>query len=63
MLLALARALAAADAPPPTVPHGRLVVEQRVYDAGKVERGVTIRHDFRVKNAGAAQLSVDAKPG
>jgi hypothetical protein len=63
VLLALARAARADEAGPPVPPHGELAVPERTYDAGKVERGVTIRHAFVVKNVGTGQLSVDAKPG
>ena len=34
-----------------------------VYDAGTVERGVTLRHAFALKNIGQAELSINAKPG
>jgi hypothetical protein len=44
-------------------PAGRLVVPEPVYDAGTVEHGATLRHDFVVKNAGTAALAIDAKPG
>jgi hypothetical protein len=42
---------------------GALQVAERDYDAGKIERGVTLKHTFLLKNAGMAELSVDAKPG
>jgi hypothetical protein len=41
----------------------RLEVAERVHDAGDIQRGVTLRHEFVLKNTGTAELSVDAKPG
>ena len=38
-------------------------VPERVFDAGKVTRGTTLRHDFAVRNPGSTPLSIDAKPG
>ena len=38
-------------------------VPERVFDAGKVQRGTTLRHDFVVRNPGTEPLSIDAKPG
>ena len=38
-------------------------VPERVYDAGRVTRGTTLRHDFVVRNPGTEPLSIDAKPG
>jgi hypothetical protein len=38
-------------------------VPERVHDAGKVDRGVTVRHEFVVKNDGTTPLAIDAKPG
>jgi hypothetical protein len=40
-----------------------LQVTDRVYDAGKVDRGATLRHEFMLKNVGTAELAIDAKPG
>jgi hypothetical protein len=44
-------------------PTGVLEAQELVYDAGKVERGSTVRHAFVLKNVGPGELSVDAKPG
>jgi hypothetical protein len=49
------------DAPVPPAPS--LDVPERVYDAGKVDRGATLRHTFVLKNPGPSALSIDAKPG
>jgi len=38
-------------------------VPEAVYDAGKIDRGVTVRHEFILKNIGQAALSINAKPG
>jgi hypothetical protein len=54
----VAATLAGAAEPGPT-----LVVVERVHDAGEIERGVTLKHAFVLKNTGTADLSVDAKPG
>ena len=40
-----------------------LEVSDRVYDAGKVDRGATVRHEFVLRNIGTAELAIDAKPG
>jgi hypothetical protein len=63
LLLSMTSAAGADDAAAPTPPSGSLEVPELVYDAGKVKQGVTIRHEFVLKNVGAAELSVDAKPG
>ncbi len=60
MLLVLLTSAACADEAPPT---GLLEAQELVYDAGKVERGTTVRHAFVLKNVGTGELSVDAKPG
>lgn len=44
-------------------PSSALEVAERVYDAGKVERGTTVGHTFLLRNRGATELKVDAKPG
>ena len=38
-------------------------IPERVFDAGKITRGTTLRHDFAVRNPGSTPLSIDAKPG
>ena len=40
-----------------------LEVKDRVHDAGKVDRGATVRHEFLLRNVGTEQLAIDAKPG
>ena len=62
LLLAAVLGVARAD-DAPTPPPASLDVPERVYDAGKIERGMTLRHTFTVKNVGTAELSIDAKPG
>jgi hypothetical protein len=63
LLLSLTAAARAADNPATAPPTGSLEVPEAVFDAGKVERGVTLRHEFVLKNIGQAELSIDAKPG
>jgi hypothetical protein len=59
LLLSLA-SVAGAEEPPP---RGVLEVPERVFDAGKIERGAPLRHAFLLKNIGTAELAIDAKPG
>jgi hypothetical protein len=59
LLLSLA-SVAGAEEPPP---RGVLEVPESVFDAGKIERGATLRHAFLLKNVGTAELAIDAKPG
>ena len=40
-----------------------LEVTDRVYDAGKVDRGAAVRHEFILRNVGTEELAIDAKPG
>ena len=63
LLLAAAVSLAAAEEGAPPGTRGRLEVVEPVHDAGRIERGATLRHAFVLRNAGAAELHVDAKPG
>ena len=63
LLFSLASVARAADAPATAPPAGSLEVPEAVYDAGKVDRGVTVRHEFVLKNIGQAALSINAKPG
>jgi len=63
LLLSITSTAGADNASAPTPPSGSLEVPELVYDAGKIKQGVTIRHEFLLKNIGAAELSVDAKPG
>ena len=63
LLLSLASPAFTDEASVPATPVGHLEVSDRAYDVGKVERGVTVRHVFLLKNAGTADLSIDAKPG
>jgi hypothetical protein len=63
LLLSLAPMARATDAPATAPAAGSLEVPEAVYDAGKVDRGVTVRHEFVLKNIGQAALSINAKPG
>ena len=63
VLALLVVACGAPDAPAPPPAARRLDVLERIYDAGKVDRGVTVRHEFVVKNGGTTPLAIDAKPG
>ena len=65
LLLSLASAGRAeeAAAPAPAPAAGKLEAPEVEYDAGKVERGVRLRHTFVLKNSGTAELAIDAKPG
>jgi hypothetical protein len=44
-------------------PAAPLELAERVFDAGKVDRGATVRHEFVLKNVGPTELAIDAKPG
>ncbi len=47
------------DLPQPTV-----VIDNKIFDAGKVLKGETVKHVFTVKNTGNANLLIeDVKPG
>ena len=64
LIASLAWMARADDAPPgPPAPGGRVEASVIMYDAGNVDRGVIVRHEFLLKNVGTGQLSVDAKPG
>ena len=63
VLFSLASVARAADAPATAPAAGSLEVPEAVYDAGKIDRGVTVRHEFVLKNIGQAALSINAKPG
>ena len=63
LLFSLASVARAADAPAPAPAARSLEVPEAVSDAGKVEQGVTVHHDFVLKNVGQAELSINAKPG
>ena len=63
LLFSLASVARAADAPAPAPAAGSLEVPEAVYDAGKIDRGVIVHHDFVLKNVGQAELSINAKPG
>ena len=62
LLAVLAIAASSAPVPDPAASPS-LEANERVYDAGKVSRGVAVTHTFLLKNVGTADLSVDAKPG
>ena len=63
LLFSLASVARAADAPATAPAAGSLEVPEAVYDAGKIDRGVTVRHEFVLKNVGPGELSINAKPG
>ena len=63
LLFSLASVARAADAPATAPASGSLEVPKAVYDAGKVDRGVTVRHEFVLNNVGPGELSINAKPG
>jgi len=63
LLFSLASVARAADVPVTAPAAGSLEVPEAVYDAGRVDRGVTVRHEFVLKNIGQAALSINAKPG
>ena len=57
---------AAPGTPPPMVPAGppgKAEIKELVFDAGTVERGADLKHDFVIKSIGENDLTVDAKPG
>ena len=62
LLVAMLVVTAARAAEQPPAPPG-IEVRERVFDAGKVDRGVTLRHTFLVKNNLTVPSSIDAKPG
>jgi hypothetical protein len=61
LLVALTTVARAADVP--SEPPALLEVPARIHDAGKVDRGAVVKHSFTLKNRGATELSIDAKPG
>ena len=54
---------AAPPATPPAAAPAAFEVVDRVYDAGKIDRGTVLKHVFTLKNVGTTELSIDAKPG
>jgi hypothetical protein len=56
-------AVTAARSEGPAVAPVPLEVAEKEWDAGTVRQGVTLRHDFVLKNVGAEPLDIDAKPG
>lgn len=55
-----------ADPVPPPEPEGargKLEAPERLFDAGTVDRGAIISHDFELRNIGNGTLTVDARPG
>ena len=62
LLLGVVRGARSDEVSPPG-PAGRLETAERVYDAGKVDRGSTIRHVFLLRNTGAVALNINAVPG
>ena len=66
LLLFVAASASAADkaaVATPASPAGHLQARQAVFDAGKIERGLKLRHTFVLRNVGKSALSIDAKPG
>ena len=49
----------AADKAPP----GKVGVVEGTFDAGKVQRGAVVTHQFKIPNAGDGTLRITAKPG
>jgi hypothetical protein len=62
-LSALAHAQEGPAASPSPAPEAALEVPEPIFDAGKVDRGTVVKHTFTLKNRGATELSIDAKPG
>jgi hypothetical protein len=56
-------AAAGATAAAPAGPPGKAEIKELVFDAGNIERGPDLKHDFVIKNVGQYDLTVDAKPG
>ena len=56
-------AVTAARGEGPAVAPGPLDVGEKEWDAGTVKQGVTLRHDFVLRNVGAEPLGINAKPG
>jgi hypothetical protein len=49
---------------PGNVNQPRVEVTESVFNYGEVEEGETIRHDFRVRNSGLAELQINqVSPG
>ena len=65
LLLGAPLAARAEDAAPaaPAAPAGHLEVAERVHDAGRIDRGERLTYAFVLRNTGAGDLHVDAKPG
>jgi hypothetical protein len=47
----------------PTGPPTTVEIAETSFDAGSVEKGTDIKHEFVLKNVGENPLMVDAKPG
>jgi hypothetical protein len=47
----------------PAGPPGKAEIPELAFDAGSVERGTEIKHDFVIKSTGTNDLTIDAKPG
>jgi hypothetical protein len=53
-----------ASAPPaPSGPPGKVQIDEKVFDAGSVKRGVRLSHAFEIKNIGTTTVTVEARPG
>lgn len=46
--------------PEPPLAPPRLVIEEEVFDAGRVQQGESLRHQFRVRNAGGRELRLSS---
>lgn len=72
LLVALSALAAAASGPPPRAaatvanpssPSPQLVVAERLFDFGTVQKGASLRHDFVIHNRGNAPLEIsDVRP-
>ena len=49
--------------PAPKVPRPKISVDQAVYDFGKVPVNGRVSHVFKIKNTGAANLTIDRTEG
>jgi hypothetical protein len=63
VLVLACAALARAEDQPAPPPALGLEVPDRVFDAGKLDRGTVLKHVFTLKNVGSTELAIDAKPG
>mgnify|MGYP000889062293 CR=1 FL=1 len=50
------------EAPSPTSGAPKAIIGEYMYQAGSVQQGNPIVHDFIIKNGGQAPLTIKAKP-